>query len=106
MCHTPGEAPKDNSMANPVLDWVGGRRVLYFGTGCGNLVCVDARTGEALWRYKMSIGGLNSAVLLHGDSVIAIHGRENVDSSVIEGLLGLSYARRAAHMDPVRALAD
>jgi outer membrane protein assembly factor BamB len=80
---TPGEEPKDNSLSLPVLEWRGGRRVLYCATGCGNLVCIDARSGEPLWRYKMSIGGLNSSVLLRGDSVIALHGRENVDSSTI-----------------------
>jgi hypothetical protein len=80
---TPGETPVDNSMATPVFDWVDGRRVLYFGTGCGNLVAVDARTGDPLWRYMMSRGGMNSSAVLHGDHVIAIHGRENVDSSAL-----------------------
>ena len=94
---TPGETPVDNSMANPVFEWVNGRRVLYFGTGCGNLVAVDARTGDPLWRYKMSIGGLNSAVVLHGDHVIALHGRENLDSSNLGRMVAI---KKGAEPEP------
>jgi hypothetical protein len=78
---TPGDEPKDNPLSLPVLEWRDGRRVLYCTTGCGALVCLDARTGERLWRYQMSIGGLNSSVVRHQGNVIAIHGRENLDSS-------------------------
>ena len=56
-----------------------GRRVFYSGTGCGHIVCIDARTGQPLWRFQMSYGGVNSGVVLHEDLVIAIHGKENID---------------------------
>lgn len=78
---TPGRGPKDSSFCMPVLDWEDGRRVLYSGTGCGNLVAIDARTGDPLWRFKMSIGGINSAPLVYGDSILAVHGKENMDTS-------------------------
>jgi outer membrane protein assembly factor BamB len=77
------DTPKDSSFANPVFDWKDGRRVLYVGTGCGNLSCVDARTGEPIWHFKMSIGGINSSALLYDGGVIAIHGKENIDASHI-----------------------
>jgi outer membrane protein assembly factor BamB len=77
----PGESPQDNPMSLPVLAFESGRRVLYATTGCGHLVCIDVRTGDPIWRYHMSVGGMNSSAVLHGDTVIAIHGRENLDSS-------------------------
>lgn len=80
---TPGVGPKDSSFTFPVLAERGGRLVLYAGTGCGNIVCVDARTGAPVWRYQASIGGVNSNVVVHGERLIAIHGKENVDSSTI-----------------------
>lgn len=86
---TPGETPQDSSFSYPVLEWRGGRRVLYAGTGCGHMVALDARTGDVLWRFKMSLNGVNSAALLHGDSLIAVHGKENVDSSVIGRMISL-----------------
>ena len=81
---TPGVGPKDSSFATPVFTNLGERRVFYTGTGCGNLVCVDARTGEALSRFQLLTGGVNSSVLLYKDnSIIAIHGKENLDTSEI-----------------------
>ena len=86
---TPGVGPKDSSFSHPVLEDRGGRRVLYAGTGCGNVVALDARTGEALWRFQASIGGINSSPLIHGDRLIEIHGRENTDSSKIGRMVSL-----------------
>ena len=80
---TPGVQPQDSSFSSPVFGWHDGRRVLYAGTGCGNIVAVDARTGDPLWRYRISLGGVNSSVLLKDDRVIAIQGKECVDSSEI-----------------------
>lgn len=79
---TPGGAPKDSSYAPLVLTWWNGMRVFYSCTGDGSLVCVNARTGDALWYVKLSQGGINVAPLVHnGDKVIVIHGKENLDTS-------------------------
>lgn len=77
----PGVGPKDSSYSTIVLDWWNGRRVFYAGTGCGNVICGDARTGEALWRVQFSYGGVNSGIVRYKDLVIAIHDKENLDSS-------------------------
>ena len=81
---TPGVGPpllKDSSFCSPVFEWRQGKRVFYVGTGCGNVVGVNARTGDPLWRFQLAIGGINSSVVLHGDKVVAIHGRENTDDT-------------------------
>jgi len=78
---SPGTQPKDNSFSRPVLAWRNGQRVFYTGTGCGHVVCVNARTGQPIWRYPMSAGGVNASVVLYKDRVIAIHADENLDSS-------------------------
>ena len=81
---TPGVAPTDSSFSTPVFTWLGDQRVFYCGTGCGNVVCVNARTGKPLMRFQFLHGGINSSVLLTEDNrVIAIHGKENLDSSEI-----------------------
>lgn len=81
---TPGIGPQDSSFSTPVLADAYGRRVLYAGTGCGNLVCVDARTGEPLWRFHAADGGVNCSPVLHNnDKVILIHDGENLDSSEV-----------------------
>lgn len=78
---TPGVAPKDSSFSTPVFGFDGQQKVFYCGTGCGNVVCLNSRNGKALWRYRLSQGGVNSSVLIYKDSLIAIHGKENLDTS-------------------------
>ena len=87
---TPGTDPVDNPMGAPVFGDLGGHRVFYVGTGCGHIACVNARTGEPVWRFKLSNGGLNSDVLLAGPGrLIAIHGKENIDTSTQGRLVAL-----------------
>lgn len=81
---TPGVGPpflKDSSFCSPVFESRDSKRLFYAGTGCGNIVCVDARTGDPIWRYQLAIGGVNSSVVLRGDTLIAIHGKENTDDT-------------------------
>lgn len=84
----PGERPQDNTFSHPVLSWLEGKRVLYSAGGDCSLVCINARTGEPLWRTALAKagakGGINASPLLHGgDKIITIHESENIDSSEI-----------------------
>jgi len=79
---TPGIQPVDSSFSMPVFGQLGGQAVFYAGTGCGNVVCVNARTGEPVWRFQFSLGGVNSQVILYGDDkLIALHGKENITAT-------------------------
>lgn len=79
---TPGIEPIDSTFATPVYANLGNQRVIYQGTGCGFVVCINARTGEAVWRYRLSGAGVNADVILQGpDRLIAVHGKENIDST-------------------------
>ena len=79
---SPGIQPVDSAFSMPVFGQLGDQRVFYAGTGCGNIVCVNARTGQPVWRFQLSQGGVNSQVLLYGeDKLIAIHGKENIDTT-------------------------
>jgi len=81
---TPGTIPpKDSSFSTPILAWENGRRVFYCGTGDGSVVCVNARTGDPIWRYQISAGGVNATLLLIDGALVAGHADENLDSSVM-----------------------
>ena len=81
---TPGTIPpKDSSFSTPILAWENGRRVFYCGTGDGSVVCVNARTGDPIWRYQISAGGVNATLLPIDGALVAGHADENLDSSVI-----------------------
>ena len=72
---TPGDRPRDNSFSHPYLGWLDSKRVLYSATGDGAVVCVNARTGDPLWRIPLFKAGINATVLVHNnDKVIAIYG--------------------------------
>lgn len=86
---TPGGPPKDTSFSFPVLDRHGDRSVLYAGLAGGHLVCMDTRTGDSLWRFQMSIGGMSSSPVLYKDKVIAVHGKENLDTSEIGRMVAI-----------------
>jgi len=72
---TPGDRPRDNSYSHPYLAFLDGKRVFYAATGDGSVVCVNARTGDPLWRIPVFKSGINSSVLVHNnDKIIAIYG--------------------------------
>jgi outer membrane protein assembly factor BamB len=72
---SPSERPKDNSYSHPTLGWLGGKRVLYSALGDGSVACINARTGEPLWRIPLFKAGINASVLVHNnDKVIAVYG--------------------------------
>lgn len=78
---SPGVAPKDNTFGRPIFGMRGSKQVLYTGSGDGSLISVNARTGEPIWRYPISAGGMNATIALYKDTVIGIHADENLDSS-------------------------
>jgi outer membrane protein assembly factor BamB len=81
---TPGVGPpflKDSSVSHPFVTTLGNKRVFTAGTGDGNIVCINANTGEAVWRYQYCVGGINSSTLVHRDGVIAVHGLEQPPGS-------------------------
>ncbi len=72
---SPGGPPKDNSFSHPQFAWYHGMRVFYTATGDGSVDCVNARTGEPIWRVNLFRAGINATVLVHHDNeVIAIYG--------------------------------
>ncbi|MFN0076034.1 MAG: PQQ-binding-like beta-propeller repeat protein [Prosthecobacter sp.] len=78
----PGVSPPvDSSFSTPVLETRDGKRVAYFTTGCGHIVCVNARSGKPYWKMPICKNGANPSVVLHKGNLIAIHGDENVDNS-------------------------
>ncbi|MCB1276912.1 PQQ-binding-like beta-propeller repeat protein [Prosthecobacter sp.] len=73
--------PVDSSFSTPVLETRDGKRVMYYATGCGHLVCVNARNGAPYWKMPISKNGVNASVVIHNGTLIAIHGDENIDNS-------------------------
>lgn len=72
---SPGDRPKDNSFSHPYVTFLDGRRVLIAAGGDGSIVCVNARTGDPIWRVPLAKNGINTTQVVHNnDKVIAIYG--------------------------------
>jgi len=104
---TPGVGPpflRDSSFSQPWVETRDGKRVFYAGTGCGNIVCVNLMDGTPLWRFQVSKGGVNSAPVIHGDTLIGIHGKENLDSTEMGRLFAIElpedYDNPGGEVDP------
>ena len=95
---TPGGPPKDSSFCMPYVAIENGKRVLYAGLGGGNIVCVNVLTGDPIWRFRLATGGVNSSPLLYKNSLIVIHGKENMDDSKIGRMIAIK--RGAQPEDP------
>lgn len=81
----PGELPQDNTFSHPWLGFLGGKRVLFSACGDSSLICLNARTGEPLYRTPVAKagakGGINAAVVQYKDNIIVVHESENIDTS-------------------------
>lgn len=72
---SPGDRPRDSSFSAPYLTFLDGKRVLLATTGDGSIVCVNARTGDPIFRIPIAKAGINSSVLVHNnETIIAIYG--------------------------------
>ena len=72
---SPGDQPKDNSYSHPYFSWYRGQRVFYAAVGDGSVACVNARTGDPIWRVPLFRAGVNATVVVHNnDKVIATFG--------------------------------
>ena len=85
---TPGGQPYDlNTSTTPVAAVVNGQRLLIEGNADGSVYAIKARTGEKVWGFQLTKGGINITVAVDGDTVYAAHSEENVDTPGVMGRL-------------------
>ena len=77
----PGGRPYDTTYAAPIIVNVNGTRLLIQGASDGVVHAVKPQTGEPVWKYEISKRGLNTGVVLSGNTAILTHSEENLNSS-------------------------
>jgi outer membrane protein assembly factor BamB len=78
----PTARPKDTYASVPVITVINGERLLISGAGDGGIYALKVHTGEKVWGYMISAGGLSSTPVVDGTRVYICHGAENLDTSV------------------------
>jgi outer membrane protein assembly factor BamB len=80
---TPGGKPEDTTYSVPVAAVVDGQRLLIAANADGAVYAMRSRTGEKVWGFRLSQRGINSAVVVDGHRVYAMHCDENHDSTAM-----------------------
>ena len=87
---TPGERPPDlNTQSTPAVATIGGQRLLIQGNADGSICAIQARTGQSVWRFRLSKRGLNTSVLVEDMTVYAAHSEENVAGGVMGAVVAI-----------------
>jgi len=85
---TPGKMIYDfNTQSGCTTAEVGGRHLLVCGNADGWIYALDGATGERVWGFELSRGGIQADPLVHGDRVFASHGEENIDGTTMGRLV-------------------
>ena len=77
----PGGRPYDTTYAPPIIVTVNGMRLLIQGASDGVTHAIKPQTGEPVWKHEISKRGLNTGVVVHGNTAILTHSEENLDSN-------------------------
>lgn len=76
----PGERPKSTNYSCPIVTVINGVRMLVGGNSDGHIYGINARTGERVWQFRMSLNALNCTPAIDGNMVYISHGEDNVDN--------------------------
>jgi outer membrane protein assembly factor BamB len=93
------ELPEDTTYSTPSLADFGGTAALVFGSSDGSVWNFQPRTGKAVWNFKLSRRGINTAPLVDGDTVIISQSEENLDNTS----MGSATVFKAAGMGDITA---
>ncbi len=77
----PGGRPYDTAYAGMNIAMLGGQRLLIMGLGDGGVYAMKPQTGEKVWGKVVAKRGLNTSMVVNGNTVIISHGDENLDST-------------------------
>ncbi len=72
--------PQDTNYSSPIIRVIDGQRLLVGGDSDGSVTAINARTGQLVWNFKMSLRGLNASPVIEGNNVYISHGEDNIDN--------------------------
>src|SRR5688500_7000524 len=77
----PGGRPYDTTYAPPIIANINGTRLLIQGASDGVVHAIKPQTGEPVWKYEISKRGINTGVVVKGNTAILTHSEENLESN-------------------------
>jgi outer membrane protein assembly factor BamB len=69
-----------NTQGTPTVADIDGRRLFIGGLADGWVHAIAADTGEDVWRFRLSLAGINVTPVVDGTTVFISHSEENLDN--------------------------
>jgi outer membrane protein assembly factor BamB len=91
------------AISSPVVGWPLGRRGLWVTTGCGHLVCVDAKDGQPLWRQQISDHTVHSSVVVDEKRLYVVYGQQVSNEGTQGGMVAFTRPSRIAVKNPSKS---
>lgn len=85
--------PTDTSYACPIAAVVNGQRQLICPAGDGVIYGFEARTGRALWNFRLTKMGCNSSPVVDGNHLYISHSEENLDNTTMGRLVCIDISK-------------
>lgn len=85
--------PEDTTYSTPVITVVNGQAQYILGTGDGGVYSYQPRTGKPVWKYNVSLRGINTGPVVFGNMVICGHSEENVDDTKMGALFAVDASK-------------
>lgn len=82
-------APEDTTYSAPILAVIDGQAQYVIGCGDGTVYGLQPRTGKILWKYDVSLRGLNTTPLLADGKILCGHSEENLDDTKMGALFAI-----------------
>lgn len=75
--------PDDTTYSMPIVCNLGGQAAIVFGAADGWVYALQPRTGKEIWKYHLSVRGLNLTPLVVGNTVYMGGSEENIDDNTM-----------------------
>lgn len=85
--------PEDTTYSAPVLTVIDGQAQYVLGAGDGGVYGFQPRTGKLIWKYDVSLRGINTAPVVAGNMVICGHSEENLDDTRMGALFAVDASK-------------
>lgn len=86
-------APEDTTYSGPVLTVIDGQAQFIVGSGDGSVYSLQPRTGKIIWKYDVSVRGLNTPPVVVGNMVLCGHSEENLDTTQMGALFAIDGSK-------------
>jgi outer membrane protein assembly factor BamB len=100
----PGGRPYDTAYGSQIITTIDGVRMLISGLGDGGFYAILPQTGQKLWGYMAAKRGINTGVVVQGNSVFISHGDENLTGNELGMVAALDGSKRGEILEPTWAV--